>query len=64
MKVLKFFTWLRLERDFRAIGFMKRTKLYKKYPELFSFLKFRMDQNSCVYEIFLGIRGADGKHIA
>lgn len=64
MKIMKILTWLALERDFRITGLMKKTKLNKKFPDLFSFLVFRMSQNSSIYEIFLGIRSTEGKIIS
>ena len=62
MKMLKLITWMNIERDFRFTGFMKKTNLHKKFCRLYSFLNFRIRQNSEIYEIFLGIRNYDGKH--
>lgn len=63
MKILKALTWLSLEKDFRLTGIMKKTGLQKKFPDLFSFLVFRMKQKSPLYEVFLGIRDYNGKFI-
>lgn len=62
MKILRIITFLKIERDFRITGIMKRTKLHKRLPKLYSLLKFRMNQNGDMYEIFLGIRDFDGKY--
>lgn len=63
MIILKIATWLSLEKDFRVTGFMKKTKLSKKLPELYSFLLFRIKKKSELYEVFLGIRNCDGDFI-
>ena len=63
MIILKIATWLSLEKDFRITGLMKKTRLNKKFPELFSFLMFRIKQKSDLYEIFLGIRNCDGDFV-
>ena len=63
MKILKFATWLSIEKDFRLTGFLKKTKLHKKFPDLFYFLLFRIKQKSCLYEVFLGIRDSSGNFI-
>lgn len=63
MKLLKYATWLSIEKDFRLTKIMKKTSLHKKFPDLFSFLLFRIKQKSDLYEVFLGIRASDGKFI-
>lgn len=63
MKLLKIITWLKIERDFRLTGLMKKTKLHRRNKKLYALIQFRMNQNSDLYEIFLGIRDYDGKHI-
>ena len=62
MKILRIITFLKIERDIRITGIMKRTKLHKRLPKLYSLHKFRMNQNGDMYEIFLGIRDFDGKY--
>lgn len=63
MKILKIFTWLSIEKDFRITGLMKRAGLNKKMPGIFSFLIFRMNQKSALYEVFLGIRDCNGEFV-